>query len=56
MKNRLNLKCNSFSYSAPSSWAPISVVSTGRIFGVTTWVTLKRGTNSVWELQLVNNI
>jgi len=51
-----NPTSNSFSYSAPSSWAPISVVSTGRIFGVTTWVTLKRGTNSVWELQLVNNI
>lgn len=45
---------NSFSYNAPTSWYYIEDAS--KIFGMNSWVTIKRGTSSVWEVWLQNNL
>jgi len=43
---------DTYSYTAPSNWVP--VWQSYMIFGTNSWVTIKRGTSSEWELHLSN--
>ncbi|MFY0521334.1 hypothetical protein ACOMCU_26445 [Lysinibacillus sp. UGB7] len=49
-----NPTSNTFTYNLPSNYSAVSIDAV-HFIGVTTTVTLKRGTSSVWTLKLTNN-